>query len=458
MDGRLTDLDALALTVRNPLSRNYIDEAVKAYRAGSYKAAIVAVWVALTFDIIAKIRELAGQGDAQAVAFATAWDTNVQANNVEKLLAMERELLAKAELDFGFIDSIARRHFERLQADRHLCAHPAFTSEGELFAPEPELVRLYLVEAIRNLLCQRPVQGKTLLALFDADFRSLSFPTQPLAITRFVRERYLEHAKRGAPATLATVLGKAMLRAAPVGWEAKIGLLPAALQAVREADGDAWRDSVIPTLVGLIDTADDAHLPNSYALLASFADVHAALPGPALGKLAAYLQNVEPAEDDVRAFDAVSLPEFRVQMIEKFTACEENIQAAVLRRHPAPELWGTALSKFSSAGSYRGAEYRFERYIAPYQDSATLHQMEQVFEAVGRNSQIYHAADVPFQLADFVGRVGRRAQLSEHSLAAFVAMTDANPRNRRAPFRPVFEVFETVGLAAPPFAPRAEEA
>ncbi|ESZ22821.1 hypothetical protein [Mesorhizobium sp. L2C084A000] len=457
MDGRLTDLDALALTVRNPFSRTYIDEAVKAYRAGSCKAAIVAVWVAVTFDIIAKIRELAGQGDAQAISFVNAWDTNVQANNVERLLAMERELLTKADTDFGFIDSIARRHFERLQADRHLCAHPAFTSEGELFSPEPELVRLYLVEAIRNLLSQRPVQGRTLLALFDTEFRSLAFPTQPVAITRFVRERYLQHARRGAPATLATVLGKAMLRAAPAGWESKIGLLPHALQAVREVDRAAWLDSVVPALVNLIDTADDTQISNSYALLAVFTELQAALPGPTLEKLSAYLQNLAPGEADVRPFDAVRLPRFRDLMVEKFVRSSEAVQGAVLTRLAAPEFWPTALAVFSNSGSYRGAEARFERYIAPYQDTATPEQMEQVFAAVGINLHIYHAAEVPFQLADFVGRVGRRESLSQQNLTALVAMTDASPRNRRAPFRPVFEIFETAGLSAPPFTPQDDD-
>lgn len=457
MDARLTDLDALALTVRNPLTKEYIDEAVKAYRAGSYKAAIVAIWVAITFDIISKIRELAGQGDGQATTFVNAWDTNVAANNVDKLLAMERELLAKADADFGFIDSIARRHFERLQADRHLCAHPAFTSEGELFSPEPELVRLYLVEAIRSLLSQRPVQGRTLLTLFDTEFKSLAFPTQPVAITRFVRERYLQHARRGAMASLAIVLGKAMLRAAPPGWEPKIGLLPHALQAVREVDRAMWTDTVVPSLVDLIDSADDQHLPNSYALLARFAELNAALPGPTLAKLSAYLENLIPAEGDVRAFDAVGLPRFKDLMVEKFADSGEAVQGAVLTRLAVPEFWPAALGKFSGAGSYRGAEAWFGRYIAPFQDTATLAQMEEVFAAVGANDQIYHAADVPFQLSDFVGRVGRREPLTADNLAALLAITDDGPRDRRVRFRPVFEIFETAGLVPPPFAPRDED-
>ncbi|MBD2609761.1 MAG: hypothetical protein RMY62_004475 [Nostoc sp. ZfuVER08] len=65
---RLTDLDELVLTIRDKSSRSYILEAVNAYRGGAYRAAIVATWIAVSYDIIAKIRELASQSDRQASA------------------------------------------------------------------------------------------------------------------------------------------------------------------------------------------------------------------------------------------------------------------------------------------------------------------------------------------------------------------------------------------------------
>ncbi len=55
---RLTDLDELVLTVRDKVSLSYILEAVNTYRAGAYRAAIVSTWIAVSYDIIAKIREL----------------------------------------------------------------------------------------------------------------------------------------------------------------------------------------------------------------------------------------------------------------------------------------------------------------------------------------------------------------------------------------------------------------
>lgn len=61
-DVNLTDLDELAQKVRDEQSRIYIVEAINAYRGGAYRAAIVATWIAVVYDIIAKLRELAKQG------------------------------------------------------------------------------------------------------------------------------------------------------------------------------------------------------------------------------------------------------------------------------------------------------------------------------------------------------------------------------------------------------------
>lgn len=60
---RLTDLDELALKVRDRMVRSYILEAIDAYRGGAYRSSIIATWIAVTFDIISKIRELAIQGE-----------------------------------------------------------------------------------------------------------------------------------------------------------------------------------------------------------------------------------------------------------------------------------------------------------------------------------------------------------------------------------------------------------
>jgi len=99
---RLTDLDELALTVRDKIARSYILEAIDAYRGGAYRSSIVSTWIAVTFDIISKIRELSNQGDSNAQAFIKSLDQAITDKQIKKLQNIEENLLKKATDDFEF--------------------------------------------------------------------------------------------------------------------------------------------------------------------------------------------------------------------------------------------------------------------------------------------------------------------------------------------------------------------
>jgi hypothetical protein len=63
----LIDLDELVISCRTKEAQSYISEAVACYKAGAFKASIVATWIAVVYDLLAKIRELALSGDAEAL-------------------------------------------------------------------------------------------------------------------------------------------------------------------------------------------------------------------------------------------------------------------------------------------------------------------------------------------------------------------------------------------------------
>ena len=146
-ESNLVDLDELVLMVRDHNSRSYIGEAINTYRSRAYRSALLATWIAVAYDIISKIRALAVQSDPAAGAFVTALDNWIEQNErgdpnaVQKLQAIENELLATAFRDFEFFSAQERTDLERLKSDRNLCAHPAFTKEAALFQPTAELVR-----------------------------------------------------------------------------------------------------------------------------------------------------------------------------------------------------------------------------------------------------------------------------------------------------------------------------
>jgi hypothetical protein len=55
----LGDLDELVISCRTEEARAYVSEAVACYKAGAFRACIVATWIAVVYDLLAKIRELA---------------------------------------------------------------------------------------------------------------------------------------------------------------------------------------------------------------------------------------------------------------------------------------------------------------------------------------------------------------------------------------------------------------
>jgi len=99
---RLTDLDELILTVRDKTSRIYIAEAVNAYRIGAYRSAIVSTWIAVSYDIIAKIYELDIQGDNNAKTFMMNLGKWIKNKQIIKLQELEQNLLKRALDDFEF--------------------------------------------------------------------------------------------------------------------------------------------------------------------------------------------------------------------------------------------------------------------------------------------------------------------------------------------------------------------
>lgn len=172
----LLDLDELVLRCRDERARTYINEAVSCYNAGAYRSAIVATWIAVAFDIVDKVLELSATGDKGAAALAKELEEHIDANDYQKALGIERTLLRRAKDDFELISQQEYLELERLQQDRHRCAHPTRSSATQIFTPSPELARLHIRNAVECLLQHPPAQGKAALAALFAHLESNYFP------------------------------------------------------------------------------------------------------------------------------------------------------------------------------------------------------------------------------------------------------------------------------------------
>ena len=192
---RLTDLDEISLEIRNRHVRNYYNEAVVAYRAGAYRAAVISTWISICVDVIEKIRELSIGNDAKAKELERKLNS-IKQNDFIAMQSFEKEILKMACEDLQLISHIEKVHLERIKDDRNLCAHPTFSTDSYQFSPSPELAKAYIIQAADYLLTKPPVQGKVVVEAIYNLINEESFPNEEeRAFTILSSDKYLGRAR-----------------------------------------------------------------------------------------------------------------------------------------------------------------------------------------------------------------------------------------------------------------------
>ncbi len=392
----LTDIDALALAVRDRESRRLIAEAITAYRGGALRSSIMSTWIAVSFDIIAKARELASQGEAAPKAFVLELDTAISNGDIRRLQAIETDLLKTANVQFQLFAPHELDALVRMQSDRNLCAHPAFIVEDELYQPTLELVRSHIVHALQYLLIHAPLQGKSAIARFDAEFGSPSFPTNSADIGTFIRAKYLDRAKD----VLVTNLIKALL-SAPFGDErtryaGRLRLLAITLKEVAKAK-TAIYDATVPSYVARkFESVGDGVLLSICPFLDNDARIWEWLSEPVRLRINQLLQTVDVETLKTHAaFDAFAVGELSDVLLARFDAFDRNTQISIIGEHPKKELVSRGIEIYGGAGGYRTAESWGQSIILQLTPYFTANDIRVLLDAVQGNGQIWCAGGTP---------------------------------------------------------------
>jgi len=175
----VADLDELVTRCRADSARKSFGEAVACYRAGAYRAAIVATWSAVVFDYLGKLHELELSGNGEAKLILAQYERARVENDVEASLRLERTILNEATQTFELLTPIEKEDLERLRTDRHRCAHPSLLTLDEPYQPSAELARTHLRNAVDHLLSRPPLQGREAFEAVWRDVASEFFPDDP---------------------------------------------------------------------------------------------------------------------------------------------------------------------------------------------------------------------------------------------------------------------------------------
>ncbi|MGO8024865.1 hypothetical protein [Rhizobium leguminosarum] len=389
----VTDIDVLALAVRDRESRRLIEEAVTAYRGGALRSAIMSVWIAIVHDVFSKARELAGQGDAASISFVGKLDTAIEHKNIVQMQTLERELLDTAKDNLQLVTPHEYETLRRIQEDRHLCAHPAFITEDELFQPSPDLVRSHLVHALQCLLIHAPLQGKSALNRFKADVLSPSFPSTEEGIRTFVSAKYLNRSKDALVANLIKVLLKGPFLEGEEELLKKKRQLAWTLSEVAAKKTRIFEDVARPFVGQFFDGVDDGRLLSICTFIGAESQLWGWLSEPVKLRIVRLIE--ECAIEDLKehlVFDAFSIPEMADTLLAKFTSFQQDERIQLLSDNPSREFVPFGIDIYSRAGSPREADRLGQTVVLPLARHFDADDIARLVDAVLGNSQISYAS------------------------------------------------------------------
>ncbi len=392
----LTDMDSMALNVRDPESKRLISEAISAYRGGALRSAIISTWIAVDYDIIAKARELSVHGDGAASELIKNLDKAIHNSDLKVSQSIESNLLSTAHNRLQLFSPHEYEDLTRLQKDRHLCAHPAFATEEALFQPTPELVRTHIVHALKHLLINAPLQGKSAIERFHSDLLSPSYPVDSDSISIFIREKYLNRAKDVMVINLIKTLLFAPFGKESAKYAEKIRQVARTLYEVSKSKQALYDATAKDYIEKKFEDIPDGLLLNISTYLEYDQRIWQWMSQPTRIRFKTLLKHANPEILKTHsAFDAFSIPELAEILLSRFNSFDQEVQISIISQNPLREFIAPAIQIYGNSGNYRTAEIRGRTLILPLAHLLTAEDINVLLECIKSNSQIYEASGTP---------------------------------------------------------------
>ncbi|WP_051816784.1 hypothetical protein [Kitasatospora sp. NRRL B-11411] len=403
----MLNLEEQITRVWTPEVRPLVADAYRCYSAGSPRAAIVSTWTAVCADIIHKLHQLAEDGDGAAdevVKKIEGARAKADAEARRTMQRVENGLLQNA-LDLELIDFIEHTQLERLEQDRHLCAHPSLRPLGDVFAPSGEYARAHLVAALDALLVHPPTQGRKAFA------RYREYVTDP-AFVDHAGHLVQMFAQRVKSSTWKLIVGTAakhaMLELELPEGSGITGTVSAdrqarCLVAFAQHDRDTVREAVIQAMPRFNKLSIEQQV-RGLTRLGDFDVFTDALDATMCEKISAYLvQELDkfPPQHD-KAVEVIGLVAFGAiraripALVEAFEVrIDPHRRVDLIMANPSPYFASTVAEILAEAATYRSAEHFAAHGLLPIARFVQPDQLGGILTAWAENQDCRAAAQMP---------------------------------------------------------------
>lgn len=415
----LTDLDELIQKIRSSYVKEYVTEALTAYRAGAYRAAVATTWVAVCIDIIEKIRELSLAGDAQVRRLETELD-NITMDDVRAMQNFENKLITIASKDLQFISHFEEIQLERIRQDRNFCVHPTFQTEGKHINISPEVARNHLVNACNALFIHAPTKGKVFIEEIYNRITEPSFPSDAEKVHIILSsDHFLGRARPSLIRNLAIVLLKRLFSDPQKIEISLIAKIVASLKSIGRISHEHYRSAMQDCLCRLLVSANELQFKRIFPFLKENPDCWSVLDTTTRIR----------AEEAVQTFDAngfvkYQLPQvsecigsLRIPIYNKLSSFEVTEQITVVGSSPTPVFKDKAIELFVSSGSFNSAHDRGQSILLPNADFFNKDDIKSILDGSLENrrfaniNQIMHAGGIDSVFTELFNKT--RARIPE---------------------------------------------
>lgn len=418
MSSPLSDLDELVLKCRDEKAKSYIKESVLCYKSGAFRSAIVSTWIAVSFDIIDKLKDLTLTGDKEAEKQLAEFEKARKAGDIGSSLKFERDILQIAKEKLELISHIEFIDLERLRQDRNRCAHPSMTSDGEIFNPSAELARVHIRSAVEYLLQFPPAQGKYALESLINEVNSEYFPTNLSKAVTALNNSPLFKARESLIKNFVVVLLKKLLKGTR-DYKEKLRII-SALNAVEHIHKETYSDTLKSKLSNLIKTLTDDNLDKTFQVFQGLTDSWEYLEPDVKQKLEAYVESLPKEKLDKLDFllSHAGLSSSANKRLRKTTRKEIEDSFLFSSDLPIP-IMDRIVEFYVNSETFDQAN-SFSSNVISHATDFTKGQVEKIVRASGKNYEIRNS----FQIATVINEMRKNKQVTEADVDAWLIDVD----------------------------------
>jgi hypothetical protein len=390
MASPLSDLDELVLRCRSAAAKSYITEAVRCYRGGAFRSAIISCWIAVVFDAVDKFRALALSGDAAAKAHVEAFDRARANADIASSLKFEKGILGACLSEFELISPIERLDLERLREDRNRCAHPSMTIDGEAFMPSAELARVHIRSAVEHFLQHPPAQGKYALGKLVAEIESDYFPVEHEKALVAFEGGPLRNARSSLVRNFAIILLKRVLQKECSEKESR--KIHSALNAVENMHPTVFSETLSQKVSELARLLSDQEIKRIMLLSCKVRSFWEHLDVDMKQKTLLYAKDL-PEEDMETIEEVMTMPDFSEVIEERLSKATRKELANAAFRMPPEQVLNRIISLYAGSESYAQANL-LASAVMRYAGDFSSEGVQDIIKACGENGQIRSSHEV----------------------------------------------------------------